>query len=337
MWIMSRRLKDNCAGPLTETSVSRNVALVRAVVIPRHGGPEVLEVVDLPEVTAGPGQVRIRVAAATVNPTDLATRAAPRPGYEPPESKYIVAGMEAAGVVDQAGEGVEHLTVGDRVIAVALPTKGGAYREQLVLDADQVTTAPSGFDHAHAATLPMNGLTALLALDQLDLPPGAALVVSGAAGALGGYVLQLAAHRGLQVIAIASETDRELLASLAPNEFVPRGEDVAERVLEVVPGGVDGAVDAALLHDQLTPAVRDGGGFAVVRGWDGDPGRGITVHKVLVPEYAHRTDKLTELTELTEAGVLTPRVAQTFLAGQAPEAHRRMQAGGVRGRLVLTF
>lgn len=310
---------------------------MRAVVIRHHGGPDVLEVVDLPELEAGPGQVRIRVAAATVNPTDLATRASSRPGYDLPSRGYIVPGMEAAGIVDQVGEGVEHLAVGDRVMAIALPTIGGAYREQLVLDAEQATRAPSGIDLIHAATLPMNGLTAALALDMLDLSAGASLVISGAAGALGGYVLQMAAHRGLRVIAISSEDDRELLASLAPHEFVPRGDDIVQRVLALVPGGADGAVDAALLHEQLTPAVRDGGGFAVVRGWDGDPGRGISVHKVLVADYAHRTDKLAELTELAAAGILTPRVAQTFPAEQAAEAHRRMEAGGVRGRLVLTF
>lgn len=310
---------------------------MRAVVIRHHGGPDVLEVVDLPELEAGPGQVRIRVAAATVNPTDLATRASSRPGYDLPSRGYIVPGMEAAGIVDQVGEGVEHLAVGDRVMAIALPTIGGAYREQLVLDAEQATRAPSGIDLIHAATLPMNGLTAALALDMLDLSAGASLVISGAAGALGGYVLQMAAHRGLRVIAISSEDDRELLASLAPHEFVPRGDDIVQRVLALVPGGADGAVDAALLHEQLTPAVRDGGGFAVVRGWDGDPGRGISVHKVLVSDYAHRTDKLAELTELAAAGILTPRVAQTFPAEQAAEAHRRMEAGGVRGRLVLTF
>lgn len=310
---------------------------MRAVVIRHHGGPDVLEVVDLPELEAGPGQVRIRVAAATVNPTDLATRASSRPGYDLPSRGYIVPGMEAAGIVDQVREGVDHLAVGDRVMAIALPTIGGAYREQLVLDAEQATRAPSGIDLIHAATLPMNGLTAALALDMLDLSAGASLVISGAAGALGGYVLQMAAHRGLRVIAISSEDDRELLASLAPHEFVPRGDDIVQRVLALVPGGADGAVDAALLHEQLTPAVRDGGGFAVVRGWDGDPGRGISVHKVLVSDYAHRTDKLAELTELAAAGILTPRVAQTFPAEQAAEAHRRMEAGGVRGRLVLTF
>lgn len=183
----------------------------------------------------------------------------------------------------------------------------------------------------------MNGLTALRALDLLGLPPGGSLAVSGAAGALGGYVLQIAAHRGLRVVAIAAESDREILAGLAPHEFVPRGDHVAERVRDVVPGGVDGAVDAALLHELLAPAVRDGGGFAVVRGWDGDVGRAVRVHQVLVPEYAHRTDKLNELANLVESGVLTTRVADVFPAEQAAEAHRRMSAGGVRGRLVLTF
>ncbi|HLS48544.1 MAG TPA: NADP-dependent oxidoreductase [Actinomycetaceae bacterium] len=311
---------------------------MRAVVVPRNGGPEVLEVVTLPDRHAGPGQVRIRVAAATVNPTDLASRAYPR-GQAPTSEEPLVLGMEAAGTIDEVGEGVTGLAVGDEVIAIAVPSSetGGAYREDLVVDAEQVAPKPAGLDMAHAATIPMNGLTAQLALDMLDLGEGEDLVVSGAAGALGGYVCQLAAHRGLRVVAIGSDTDRDLLASLGAHEFVERGDGVAQRVREVLPEGAHGAVDAALLHEELLPAVRDGGGFAVVRGWDGDVDRGITVHKVMVTRYSHRTEKLTELVQLTEAGTLTTRVAQTYPIAQAPEAHRRMEAGGVRGRLVLTF
>lgn len=312
---------------------------MRAVVVPRHGGPEVLEVTTLPRRHPGPGQVRIKVAAATVNPTDVASRSYPRPGQSLSEGHPLILGMEAAGVVDEVGEGVTRLAVGDEVIAIALPSSehGGAYREDLIVDADQAVAAPKNVDLVHAATIPMNGLTALLALDMLDLAAGQDLVVSGAAGALGGYVCQIAAHRGLRVVAIGADSDRDLLTTLGAAQVVTRGAGVAERVRQVLPEGAHGAVDAALLHEELLPAVRDGGGFAVVRGWDGEGGRGITVHKVMVPDYSHRTDKLTELVELVEAGVLTTRVAQTYPITEAAAAHRRLEAGGVRGRLVLTF
>jgi len=307
---------------------------MRAVVIPRPGPPEVLEIQDLPEPVAESGQVRVRVTAATVNPTDVALRAGLHPGRD--AAGPVVPGMEAAGTVDQVGDGVA-FAPGDRVMAITTPDRGGAYRDQVVLGADQVARVPEGVSLVEAATLPMNGLTAVRALDMLALPPGGSLVISGAAGALGGYVLQLAVHRGLRVVAIAGESDRDLLAALAPHEFVPRGERVAERVREVLPDGADGALDAALLHEELVPAVRDDGGFAVVRGWDGSPGRGITVHKVMVGDYLRRADLLDELGGLVADGVLTLRVAQTYPAEEAAEAHRRMESGGVRGRLVVTF
>ncbi|MFC7404517.1 NADP-dependent oxidoreductase [Georgenia alba] len=313
---------------------------MRAVGVREFGGPEALEVLELPEPHAGPGQVRLHVAAATVNPSDVATRAGLRPGVD---AAPVIPGWDAAGVLDEVAadvtRGVADLTVGDAVIAVVPPFRpeGGAYVEKLVVDADQVAPAPAGTDLVHAATVPMNGLTALRALDLLDLPDGGVLAVSGAAGALGGYLLQLAALRGLRTIAIAREHDRELLSSLAPHDFVPAGPDVAARVRAVVPEGVDGAVDAALLHAELVPAVRDGGGFVSVRGWHEDVGRGVTVHPVMVGDYVHRADLLRELTGLVEDGRLTPRVARTFPAAQAAEAHRLLEAGGLRGRPVLTF
>src|SRR5690625_5168736 len=109
---------------------------MRAVVVPRHGGPEVLEVTTLPKRHPGPGPVRIKVAAATVNPTDVASRSYARPGQSLSDDRPLILGMEAAGVVDEVGEGVTRLAVGDEVIAIALPSSehGGAYREDLIVD-----------------------------------------------------------------------------------------------------------------------------------------------------------------------------------------------------------
>lgn len=142
---------------------------MRAVGLFKHGGPEVLEVVDLPEVHAGPGQVRIRVHAATVNPTDVATRNGARAELQKADPPPYVPGMEAAGFVDEVGEGVTTgIQLGDAAIAMVVP-KGshGAYREQIVLAARSVARAPQGASHVQATTLPMNGLTARRSLDRL--------------------------------------------------------------------------------------------------------------------------------------------------------------------------
>jgi len=147
---------------------------MRAIGFSAFGGPDVLQVVDLPEVHAGPGEVRIRVHAATINPTDIGLRSgkwAERLKDVPPP---YVPGMEAAGIVDEVGSGVpDRLQVGDAVMAIVVP-KGshGAQREQIVLDARSVVRAPAGKTHAEAATLPMNGLTARQSLDLLGLKPG---------------------------------------------------------------------------------------------------------------------------------------------------------------------
>jgi NADPH:quinone reductase len=313
---------------------------MRVVGLTEFGGPEVLRVLDIPEPIPGPGEVRIRVHAAAVNPTDTGFRAGTTSARLEGRPKPYVPGMDAAGVIDAIGPGVEtSLRIGDPVMAVVLPygPGGGAYADLIVAPAASVVRAPAGVDLAAASTILMNALTARLALDDLGIPAGGTVAVTGAAGAFGGYAVQLAKADGLVVIADASAADEELVAGLGADEVVRRGDDVAARILELVPGGVDGVIDGALLHELVLPAIRDGGGLAVVRGWEGPGERGITIFPIWVRRALTDTDRLTALRDLTEAGMLTARVADVLSADQAPEAHRRLEAGGVRGRLVLDF
>ncbi len=304
-----------------------------------YGGPEVLEVVDLPEVHAGPGQVRIRIHAAAVNPTDTMARSGARAEQQKVDPPPYVPGMDAAGVVDEVGTGVTTgVRVGDAVMAMVIP-KGshGAYREQIVLNARAVVPAPAGTTHAEACTLPMNGLTARQSLDLLGLSPGQTLAVTGAAGAYGGYVVQLAKADGLTVIADASEADHALVASLGADIVVRRGDDVATRILAHFPRGVDGLADGALLNDRVIAALRDGGAFTSVRGFIGEPQRGIRFTATSVRTYDGEFEKLDRLRQLVEAGAVTLRVAATYPPERASEAHRRLEAGGTRGRCVIVF
>lgn len=312
---------------------------MRAVGLFTHGGPEVLQVIELPEVHAGPGQVRIRVHAATVNPTDVGARNgkfAERQKVDPPP---YVPGMEAAGIVDEVGPDTpDRLKIGDVVMAIVVP-KGthGAYREQIVLDARSVAHAPAGKTHTQACTLPMNGLTARQSLDLLKLSPGQVIAVTGAAGAYGGYLIQLAKADGLTVIADASERDDELVASLGADIVIRRGHDVASRIRERFPQGVDGLADGAVLNERVIPAVRDGGAFTSVRGFQGIPQRDIHFTTTLVRTYAQETEKLDRLRQQVEAGQITLRVAAVYPPQGAADAHRRLEAGGTRGRLVIHF
>ena len=312
---------------------------MKAVGITEWGGPEVLHLVDLPDPVAGPGEVRIRVHAATVNPTDTVLRSGGRAQLVKDIPPPYVPGMDAAGVVEQIGDGTStDLRVGEHVMAIVVPYGShGAYAERIVVPAESVARVPDGATDVAAATLPMNGLTVRQALDVLALEPGRTLAVTGAAGAVGGYAVQLAVAEGLRVIADASPADEQLVSQLGADVVVPRGEGFGARVREVLPEGADGLVDAALLDEAAVPAVRDGGRIATVRGFRGEERRGITFHPVLVRNYAREQAKLDELRELAARGALTLRVARTFPAAQAPEAHRLLEAGGTRGRLVLEF
>ncbi len=311
---------------------------MRAVGITSFGGPDVLHLVDLPMPEPGAGEVRIKVAAATVNPSDAALRAGafgpPPHGDGPP----YVAGWELAGTVDAAGAGAEWRP-GERVFAIVFPyaTGRGAQAEYVVVPADSVARVPDGVSLAEAATLPMNGLTARLALDKLGLPPGRTLAVTGAAGAVGGYVVQLARAEGLRVIGDASPADTELVERLGADIVVERGPDVAAAIRRAVPDGVDAVVDTALIGPPVLAAVRDGGQLIAVRPFAGESERGITVTLVLVGDYLHEAAKLADLAGLVADGTLTLRVAREITAADAAQAHRQLEAGGTRGRLVLTF
>jgi NADPH:quinone reductase-like Zn-dependent oxidoreductase len=294
--------------------------------------------VELPVPVPGDGEVRIRVAAATVNPTDIGLRsgnaAAALADKEPP----FVPGMEAAGTIDAVGSGAPW-TVGDEVMAIVVPqrTGRGAQAEYVVVPSASVAKIPSNASLIQAATIPMNGLTVRRALDLLELAPGATLLVTGAAGAVGSYAVELANADGLDVIATASAADRAIVLGFGATTFVDRADDVVANVRARYPDGVDAVLDAAVVGAPILGAVRDGGKLAAVRLFEGETERGITIIQVRVSEYAENQAALEALGQLAEAGTLTLRVADTYPPERAGEAHERLSRGGVRGRLLITF
>lgn len=310
---------------------------MRAVVVRDYGGPGALKVIDAPAPEPGPGQVRLRVAAAAVNPVDIATRQGlmnvARPGVIRDRDQVGI-GWDVAGAVDAVGPGVASFASGDRVIGLRdrLDQPLGTYAEQVVLDAADVAPAPQGADSVAASTLPLNGLTAIQALDLLGLAAGQAILVTGAAGGLGGFGVELAAMRGLRVIAAAGEDDEKLVRELGATAFVPRSADLAPAVRYLVPGGVDAAFDAAVLGYPALDAVRAGGSFAAFVGSGPVPLRGIRVKPVSIHADGAA---LSGLAALAASGKLTLRVAGTYPLADAAKAHQRLQAGGMRGRLVL--
>jgi NADPH:quinone reductase-like Zn-dependent oxidoreductase len=315
---------------------------MRAIGFDQPGGPEVLHLLEVPEPHAGPGEVRIKVRAATVNPSDLATRSGvAHDRYREVTPPYIP-GWDAAGVVDEA-DPETGWQPGDEVIAITLPVLdgGGAYAEWIVVPTASVARIPAGSDFAAASTLPMNGLTARLALDTVKLGPSQIIAVTGAAGAVGGYVIQLAKNAGLTVVADAAPRDEALVRELGADLVVPRGEDVAEQIRKHFPDGVDALVDGALQKQLVVPAIRDHGAYVALRpttmAGPVESERGIAMHFIMVRDYIQEAEKLDELSRLVEEGAVTLRVARTLPITEAAEAHRLLEAGGLRGRVVLEF
>jgi len=312
------------------------VTTARAVGITRPGGPEVLAVVERDVREPGPGEVRLAVRAAAVNPTDVGLRQRGADELPPP----WVPGMDAAGVVESVGDGVEHLAVGDEAMAAVAPRRpeGGAQAELVVVPAASVVAAPEGITAEQAATLPMNALTALHGLDLLGLGEGRTLAVTGGAGLLASYVIPIAKLRGLRVLADASPEDEALVRGFGADVVLPRGDALVAAIRLEAPDGVDAVFDTALLRRDVFPAIRQGGALAVVRTWDGDDvEEGIRIERVQVWTVLERTDWLREARELAQRGVLVPRVAGTYPPEAAGEAQMRMEAGGLRGRGVIVF
>jgi NADPH:quinone reductase-like Zn-dependent oxidoreductase len=309
---------------------------LRAVVITKPGDVDVLDVADRPAREPEHGEVRISVKAAAVNPTDIGLRQRGGAG-DPP----WVPGMDAAGVVESVGPGVERLEVGEEVMVAVSPRRpdGGAQQELLVVPAASVVPIPTDVTIVQAATLPMNGLTALRGLEMLDLDKGQTLAVTGGAGLLASYVIPLAKEQGLRVIADAKSEDEELVKSFGADEVVPRGEKFTEAVRAAAPGGADAVYDTALMRRDAFAAIRDGGQIVQVRGWDGNKveNRSIRVHPVMVATVLERTEWLEKLRDLASAGKLKLRVAREYPPEQAAQAHKAMHAGGLRGRAVIVF
>ncbi|WP_454194524.1 NADP-dependent oxidoreductase [Nocardia sp. Marseille-Q1738] len=308
---------------------------MRAVVVRNPGPDGVVEIVEAPTPQPGPGTVRIAVAAATVNPVDLMVRAGVGGTPFAAHRDQWGIGWDVAGTVDAVGAGVTGFTVGQAVVGISdrLDVSLAAQADYVVLETGNIAPAPVSVPPVQAATIPLNGLTAVQALIALDLASTDTLLVTGAAGAVGGFAVELAAAQGVRVIASASPADEEAVRALGATDFVPRQASLPDAVRALIPGGVDAALDAATLGPTALAAVRGGGRFvSVLIPATPAPLRGIDVRTILVRADRRQLD---ELIAQVDAGRLTLRVAETLPLTSVDTAHKRLAAGGIRGRLVL--
>ncbi|MFI5982322.1 NADP-dependent oxidoreductase [Streptomyces sp. NPDC051555] len=298
-----------------------------------YGGSDVLRVAEVPTPEPGDGQIRVRVSAAALNPADALIRSGALASRVPAQDHYVP-GLDVAGTVDALGGGVRGFAVGDAVIGLSdwPETQAGTHAEYVVLPATAVTTAPRHATPVQAATLALNGLTAWQALDLLAPTEGDTVAVTGAAGAVGGYLVELAVTRGLRVVAVAGPQDEELVRGFGADLFVPRSDNPTAAIRAAVPGGVAGLIDTAALGGSAIGAVGDGGTFVSVLGAGPAAERGIRVSQVRVHSDA---EQLAELARLADAGRVSLRVDRTMPFSEAGAAHDALASRGLRGRIVL--
>jgi NADPH2:quinone reductase len=312
---------------------------LEAVTFDQFGPPDVLMVSEMPDPTAGPDELVVRVAASAINPTDLMMRsglqAALMTGLEPP----FIAGMDLAGHVHSAGPNVV-LRRGAPVIGVVNPRRpeGVAHAQLVRVPAASVAQVSETLDLIAAATVPMNALTAWLALDMAGLQKGQSVLVTGATGMFGGLAVQLAKLRGLTTVAAGRDGDRAFLSGVGVDVILPREGDLAASVRSHFAEGVDALVDGALVGQEIAAAVRDGGTAISLRKSHPIEDPRLDVGYVSVLAGMENSPIIRQIAALMDLGYLTARVAEggQFSFHDAVAAHR-MAERGLRGRVVMTF
>ena len=299
---------------------------MRAVRFHEFGDPHVLTVEDAPEPHAGPGQIRIRVQAAGVNPVDLKIRAGYLEQFMPTTFPAIT-GTDATGVVDEIGEGVTGVEPGDRVFGLGQ----GTTAEHAVLTA--WAPVPGGWSVVQAAAAGLVSATAMASFDAVGDISGRTVLVEGAAGGVGSAAVEIAVARGATVIGTASEVNHDFLRELGATP-VTYGDGLAERVAAVAPDGVDAAIDTAgsgSLAD-IVAIVGDAARVATIADF-GAGALGVT----LVSGNANAAAHLADASRLGANGSYTPRVQTTYPLEKAADAHAHVQGGHTRGKVVIAL
>ncbi|RSM63930.1 NADPH:quinone reductase [Actinoplanes sp. ATCC 53533] len=298
---------------------------MKAIVYAQYGGPEVLRLEDVEEPHAGPGQVRLKVMAAGVNPVDYKIRNGWMPDMAP-ASWPAIPGLEAAGVIDEVGPGVTGVAVGDEVMA---PTVTGSYAEYAL--ADDFAFKPAGLSWEAAAALPVALETADRVLDVLGVTAGETLLVHGAAGAVGAFGVQLAVARGVTVVGTASPRNHDYLRSLGAIP-VTYGDGLADRVRALAPQGIDAVFDAAGQSALEVSIELRGGTERIVTITDV---RAFELGIVFSGSSRRFGAQLADYAQLVADNALGVRVAASFALADAGRAHELSETGHAGGKVVL--
>lgn len=305
---------------------------MRQLTITRYGGPDVLAVIDADRPAAVEDEVLVEIAAAPLQIADVALRQGSLAAVMPEPHTPISVGWEFAGTIVNAGPGVTEFESGDAVIGMSRHffTRVGTQAEYVAVPVSGIARAPADAGPVEASTIPI-GLTARQALDLLDVHAGSSVLITGGAGTVGGYAVQLAAARGATVVTSVDRADYPLVNTLGATYVVDRRGHLNEQVRPLVPRGVDALFDTAG-DPTAIQAVRDQGRAVAVLLPEPQSERGIEISVVFVEPNGRQ---LAELVQMVDRQQLLTRVARTYRLDEAAAAHRRLEQGGLRGRLVF--
>ena len=312
---------------------------MRAIAVNEWGGRDKLELIEHDPPPVAPDGVLVRVRAAGVNPVDAKIRG----GYMAQALPYhfpVILGWDAAGVVEQVGPAVTWFRPGDPVYGYCRRhhLQYGTYAEYTTVPEGFLAHMPPGLSFEEAAALPCVSLTAHQALEALGIRGGESLFVAGGAGGVGHTAIQLAAARGARVVATASPPNHDFLRALGAEPLDYRADDLPERLRDLLAdSGADAAFDlfGGDTREQAFATLRRGGRLASVARPPPEPREGHEVHYVFVRPSGYDLGEV--VTPLVNEGRLKPHVEATYPLERAAEAHERLEAGHVRGKLVLTI
>lgn len=314
-------------------TLAQEEANMRAIQLQEFGGPEVLQVHEIPMPEAAAGELLLRVRAAGINPVDTGVRSGGAASLAAAVPPYVP-GFDVSGVVAAIGAGVTNFEIGDEVFAMLDLRRGGGYAEYAIVKAGEAAAKPPSASHAEAASVPLVALTAWQVLFEIaDLQQGQTVLIHAGAGGVGSIAIQLAKWRGARVIATASEYNhdflRELGVDVAVDYRTQRFEDFASEV-DVVLDSIGGETQVRSMT-----VLKEGGTLVSIVGLTPqgrDPDRNIRVTSTLVQANG---EQLSQIGELIEAGVIRPIVSYRFPLEGAAQAHEQSETRRTRGKIVL--
>ncbi len=332
---------ETAAGAARTTGLFSPTPLpMKAIVLDSYGGPDVLDLRDVEQPAPGPGEVLVRVHATSVNPVDTKIRErGGRYGLEPP----LILGYDVSGVIETIGDGVDELEVGDEVFYTPELNAHGAYAEYHVADASLVAFKPESLSHEEAAAIPLAACTAWQALiDRAGLQATETVLIHGGGG-VGHFAVQIAFAAGAQVVVVGSAEMEDDLLDLGADEFVDYEEGGFEEAVDEISGGLGAdvvfdTVGGSTLVESIPALAEYGRLVTIVGDAAGDFGQAYRKNAALYPMMMERgAAMLDRLALLVDNGQLRPLIDRTLPLDDVAEAHRLIEAGGLRGKIVLTL